>query len=161
MKTSSVSRATNSATLERPEWNATLLTGEVVASAAALKNRIDGDIAVLGSGRLARTLVESDLVDELRLMINPCVLGNGDRLFAETGTPKPIQPVDARMVGDSLAYLTYRPSRTSPVGPPPSSYRGGQLRVTLSILPVAFDVGVSVNEPGTWMENTPWLSTRF
>lgn len=110
-----------SATLERPGWNATVVKGDLVESVAALKATIEGDIAVFGSGRLAHTLVEHDLVDELRLMIYPCVLGSGDRLFAETTHAKPLRLVDARMVGDELAYLTYRPVRTSPVAPRPAT----------------------------------------
>lgn len=110
-----------SATLERPEWNATVVTGDVVESVAALKATIDGDIAVFGSGRLAHTLVEHDLVDELRLMIYPCVLRNGDRLFAETSHAKPLRLVDARTVGDGLTYPTYQPVRTSPVVPRPAT----------------------------------------
>lgn len=102
-----------SSTLERPEWNATVLTGGVADSVAALKEAVDGDIAVYGSGQLAHTLIENDLVDELRLMIYPCALGTGDRLFAETVHEKPMQLIDARVVGDSLAYLTYQPARTA------------------------------------------------
>jgi dihydrofolate reductase len=57
--------------------------------------------------------VEHDLVDELRLMIYPCALGTGDRLFAQTSGSKPMQLVDARVVGDDLAHLSYRPVRTA------------------------------------------------
>lgn len=102
-----------SSTLERPGWNATLLQGDVVAAVAAMKETVDGDIAVFGSGQLAHSLIEHDLVDELRLMLYPCALGAGDRLFAETSTSKPLQLVDARAVGDALAYLTYQPVRTA------------------------------------------------
>ena len=102
-----------SSTLEQPQWNATLLEGDVVNAVATLKQTINGDIAVYGSGQLAHTLIEHDLVDELRLMIYPCALGTGDRLFAETSHKKPMQLVDARLVGDSLAYLTYQPVRTA------------------------------------------------
>lgn len=102
-----------SSTLEQPKWNATLLTGDVVDAVAALRRSIDGDIAVYGSGQLAHTLIEHDLVDELRLMVYPCALGSGDRLFGATSHSKPLQLADARVVGDSLAYLTYRPARTA------------------------------------------------
>lgn len=70
-----------------------------------------GDIVVYGSGRLVSTLMEHNLVDELRLMTFPLVLGAGGRLFGEISYRRPMQRVDARSVGDGLLLLTYRPGR--------------------------------------------------
>ncbi len=96
-----------SATLEDPEWNnATVLKGDAVDVVSKLKEELDGEIVVAGSIRLVRTLMEHDLVDELRLMIYPVVLGAGERLFGETSNEKPMRLVDTRTV-DDLAYLTY------------------------------------------------------
>jgi dihydrofolate reductase len=97
-----------SATLEDPDWsNSTVLKGEVVDEVAELKQEVDGEIVVLGSPRLARTLIEHDLVDELCLMIYPVVLGAGARLFGETSDKKPMRLIETRTVGDGIAILTY------------------------------------------------------
>jgi dihydrofolate reductase len=79
-----------------------------------LKQQIDGEIVVYASGQLVHTLMEHDLVDELRLMIYPCVLGAGERLFGPTRDQKRARLVDARIVGDSLAFLTYEVARDAP-----------------------------------------------
>jgi dihydrofolate reductase len=101
-----------SSTLEDPDWNnSTLLTGDVVDDVSKLKQELAGEIVVLGSPQLARTLIEHDLVDELRLMIYPVVLGAGARLFGETSDKKPVRLVDTRSVGDGIAILTYEPVR--------------------------------------------------
>ena len=101
-----------SSTLEDPVWNnSTLLTGDVVDDVSKLKQELDGEIVVLGSPQLARTLIEHDLVDELRLMIYPVLLGTGARLFGETSDKKPVRLVDTRSVGDGIAILTYEPAR--------------------------------------------------
>jgi dihydrofolate reductase len=100
-----------SSTLENPEWNnSTVLKGDVAEEVAKLKQEQDGDIVVHGSPRLVQTLVELDLVDELRLMVFPVVLGTGKRLFGETSDKKPLQLVDSKMVGDGVAILTYEPA---------------------------------------------------
>jgi dihydrofolate reductase len=97
-----------SSTLDEPQWtNATVLRGEVAGEVSKLKQELDGDIVVAGSIQLAHTLMEHDLVDELRLMVYPVVLGAGERLFGETSDKKPLRLVRARTVGDSLAFLTY------------------------------------------------------
>jgi dihydrofolate reductase len=102
----------SSAALEGPEWhNSTVLTGDVVQEVSKLKHQVDGDIVVYGSGRLVRTLIEHDLVDELRLMTYPFVVGAGERLFGQTSGVKPMRLVDTRTVGDSLILLTYQPVR--------------------------------------------------
>jgi dihydrofolate reductase len=97
-----------SSTLVNPEWsNSTVLKGEVVHEVSKLKQEIDGEIVVYASRQLVHTLMEHDLVDELRLMVYPFVLGAGERLFGETSDKKSIRPRYARTVGDSLVYLTY------------------------------------------------------
>ena len=102
----------SSSALEGPEWhNSTVLTGDVVQEVSKLKHQVDGDIVVYGSGRLVRTLIEHDLVDELRLMTYPFVVGAGERLFGQTSGVKPMRLVDTRTVGDSLILLTYQPVR--------------------------------------------------
>jgi dihydrofolate reductase len=97
-----------SSTLEHPRWsNATLLKGEVVDEVSKLKQELDGEIVVYASYQLGRTLIEHDLVDELRLVVFPVVLGAGERLFGETSDKKPMRLRDTRTVGDGLACLTY------------------------------------------------------
>ena len=101
-----------SSTLEEPRWsNSTVLKGDVVNEVSKLKQELDGDIVVYASTRLVHTLIEHDLVDELRLMIYPVVLGAGERLFGAPSVTKPMRLVDTRTVGDSLALLTYQPVR--------------------------------------------------
>jgi dihydrofolate reductase len=97
-----------SSTLERPEWNnSSVLSGELDAEVATLKERYDGDVVVHGSAQLAQALIEHDLVDELRLMVFPVVLGSGKRLFGETAGKKRLELVDTRTVGDGVLILTY------------------------------------------------------
>ena len=97
-----------SATLQDPRWtNVTVLKGDVVDEVTRLKQELDGDIVVYASYQLGRTLIEHDLVDELRLFVFPVVLGAGERLFGQTSDKKPIRLVDSRTVGDGLAFLTY------------------------------------------------------
>ncbi len=101
-----------SSTLENPEWNnSTVLKGDVAAEVAKLKESQDGDIVVHGSPSLVQTLVEHDLVDELRLMVFPVVLGTGKRLFGETSDKKTLKLADSKIVGDGVAILTYEPAR--------------------------------------------------
>jgi dihydrofolate reductase len=100
-----------SSTLEDPEWNnTTVLRGDAVEEVRRLKQELDGDIYVHGSRQLAQTLIESDLVDELHLMVFPVVLGTGKRLFGETSDKKPLRLVESRTVGDGVAILVYRPA---------------------------------------------------
>jgi len=101
-----------SSTLEEPKWNnSTVLKGDVVNEVSKLKQELDGDILVYASYQLARTLLDHDLVDELRLVVFPVVLGAGERLFGETSDKKPMRLVHARTVGDGLAFLIYQPVR--------------------------------------------------
>ncbi len=97
-----------SSTLQEPRWsNSTVLAGDVVDEVSKLKRELDGDIVVYASYQLGRTLIEHDLVDELRLVVFPVVLGAGERLFGETTRRKPMRLVDAKTIGDGLAFLTY------------------------------------------------------
>jgi dihydrofolate reductase len=97
-----------SSTLVDPDWNnSTVLTGEVVSEVSKLKQALDGEIVVYASRQLVRTLMEQDLVDDLRLMVYPVVLGAGERLFGDTSDKKSVRLLDSRTVGDGLAYLTY------------------------------------------------------
>ena len=85
-----------SSTLEDPDWNnATVLKGDVVTEVTKLKQEIDGEIVVPASYQLGRTLLEHDLVDELRLFVFPVVLGAGERFFGETSDKKPMRLLDA------------------------------------------------------------------
>src|SRR2546423_6325981 len=98
-----------SSTLVDPDWNnSTVLRGEVVNEVSKLKQELDGEIVVYASCQLVRTLMEHDLVDELRLMVYPVVLGAGERLFGETSDKKSMRLLETRTVGDGLAYLTYQ-----------------------------------------------------
>ena len=98
-----------SSTLRDPDWNnSTVLSGDVAEEVANLRQRHDGDIVVHGSARLVQTLLEHDLVDELRLMVFPVVLGTGKRLFDSTSDKKPFRLVDSKVVGDGVAILVYR-----------------------------------------------------
>jgi dihydrofolate reductase len=100
-----------SSTLENPEWNnTTVLKGDVVDEVSTLKQEKGGDIYVHGSCRLAQTLIENDLVDELHLMVFPVVLGTGKRLFGETSDKKPLRLADSKTVGDGVAILVYQAS---------------------------------------------------
>jgi dihydrofolate reductase len=97
-----------SSTLEEPEWsNSTVLKGEVVSEVSRLKRELDGDIVLYASYQLGRTLMEHDLVDELRLFVFPVVLGAGERLFGESSEKKPMRLLNTRIVGDGLTVGTY------------------------------------------------------
>jgi len=100
-----------SSTLEAPVWNnTTVLKGDVIDEVSRLKREIDGEIVVAASFQLWHTLLKRDLVDELRLMIYPVVLGAGERLFGESSDRKPMRLVSTRTV-DDLALLTYETAR--------------------------------------------------
>jgi dihydrofolate reductase len=97
-----------SSTPEAARWsNSTVLTGDVASAVSKLKDDHDGDIVVYGSAQLAHTLMEHDLIDELRLMIFPVVVGAGERLFAGTSDAKPMRLARIQAVGDTLALLSY------------------------------------------------------
>src|SRR5436190_8627973 len=97
-----------SSTLDEAEWNnSTILSGDVAEEVSKLKEEVDGVILVAGSAQLVQALIENDLVDELRLMVFPVVLGTGKRLFNETSDKKHLKLTDSRTVGDGIAILTY------------------------------------------------------
>jgi dihydrofolate reductase len=97
-----------SSTLEHPDWNnSTVLKGDVVNEVSRLKQQLNGEINVPASFQLVHTLIEHDLVDELRLKIFPVVLGAGERLFGEASDKKPMRLVDTQTLGDGIALLTY------------------------------------------------------
>ena len=101
-----------SSTLEAPVWNnTTVLKGDVIDEVSKLKQEIDGEIVVAASFQLWHTLLKRDLVDELRLMIYPVVLGAGERLFGETSDRKPMRLMDIQTVEGDVAYLIYEPVR--------------------------------------------------
>jgi dihydrofolate reductase len=100
-----------STTLSDPEWNnSTVIGGDVAREVARLRDEVDGDIVVHGSPTLVRSLVDNDLVDELRLMVFPVVLGTGKRLFGETSDKKPLRLADSKVVGDGVTILVYEPA---------------------------------------------------
>src|SRR3954469_3154795 len=97
-----------SSTLVEPDWNnSRVLKGDVVTEVSKLKHELDGEIVVPASYQLGRTLIEHDLVDELRLVIFPVVLGAGPRLFDDTSDRKPMRLVDTQTIGDGLVFLAY------------------------------------------------------
>ncbi len=103
-----------SSTLEDPGWNnSTVVKGDAVNEVSNLKERLNGEIVVPASLQLVRTLIEKDLVNELRLMVYPFVLGAGERLFGETSDKVPLRLVANRTVGDSLPYVTYQVVRAA------------------------------------------------
>ena len=98
-----------SRTLDKVEWNnSTLLRGDVVEEIRKLKNRPGREIQVHGSGGLAQTLIENDLVDEYRLWFFPVILGHGKRLFGEGAVPATVKLVDTKMTSTGVAIHTYR-----------------------------------------------------
>ena len=102
-----------SSTLEDPAWNnSTVLKGDVVDEVSKLKQELNGEILVPGSFQLLRTLMEHDLVDELRLKIFPVVLGAGDRLFGETSDKKPMRLVNTQTVEGDVVFITYEAVRS-------------------------------------------------
>ena len=99
-----------SSTLTNPTWsNSTVLKGDVADQVRKLKQKQDGDIVVHGSARLVQTLLENDLVDELRLMVFPVLLGTGKRLFGEMSL-KALRLVDSKVVGEGVTILRYEPA---------------------------------------------------
>jgi dihydrofolate reductase len=97
-----------SSTLTDPGWtNTTVLDGDLAAEVARVRDAHDGDIVVHGSAQLVQALLENDLVDEVRLMVFPVVLGDGKRIFGETTGKKALRLSDSRTVGDGVAILVY------------------------------------------------------
>jgi dihydrofolate reductase len=108
-KMNSMPKYVFSSTLTDPEWeNTTVLNGDFAEEIGKLRDEVDGVILVAGSAQLVQGLIENDLVDELRLMVFPVVLGSGRRLFGETEDKKPLRLADHKIVGDGVAILTYQ-----------------------------------------------------
>jgi dihydrofolate reductase len=102
-----------SSTLKDPEWtNSTVLDGDLADEVSKLRDEVDGDIVVHGSAQLVQGLVDNGLVDELRLMVFPVVLGAGKRLFGETSDKQRLRLSDSKTVGDGVQILTYEPATT-------------------------------------------------
>jgi dihydrofolate reductase len=100
-----------SSTLEQAEWsNSTILRGDLAREVGRLKDEIDGIILVAGSAQLVQALLDNDLVDELRLMVFPVLLGDGKRLFGDVAEKKALKLTGSRTVGDGIALLTYEPA---------------------------------------------------
>jgi dihydrofolate reductase len=100
-----------SSTLEAAEWeNTTVLSGDFATEIGQLRDAVDGAILVAGSAQLVQGLVEHDLLDELRLMVFPVVLGSGKRLFGAHDEKKTMKLVDSKTVGEGVAILTFQPA---------------------------------------------------
>jgi dihydrofolate reductase len=103
-----------STTLQEPlEWNnSTLIKGNVAEEITRLKQQPGKDISITGSGTLVRSLLAEDLLDELRLMVHPIIVGSGKRLFEEGGDQKALDLVDSKTFGTGVLYLTYQPAQS-------------------------------------------------
>jgi len=102
-----------SSTLKDPEWSNTTVTvidGDLGEEVSKLKQELDGDIVVHGSAQLVQGLLDEGLVDELRLMVFPVVLGSGKRLFGETSDKHGLRLTDSKVVGDGVSILVYEPA---------------------------------------------------
>ncbi len=110
-KLNSMPKYVVSSTLEKAEWNnSTVLRGDLVAEVSKLRQESSGDIVVHGSAQLVQTLIEHDLVDELRLMVFPVVLGTGKRLFGDTSDKKRMRLASSKTVGDGVVILIFQPT---------------------------------------------------
>ncbi len=100
-----------SSTLDDPSWNnTTVLAGDVAPAVARLRGEFAGELLVNGSARLVQALIEHELVDELRLMVFPVLLGTGKPLFGETSEKRSLRLTKSQAVGDGIAILTYEPA---------------------------------------------------
>jgi dihydrofolate reductase len=107
-KMNSMPKYVFSSTIEAADWeNSTIISGDFAEEIGKLKEEVDGVILVAGSAQLVQGLVEHDLIDELRLMVFPVVLGAGKRLFGETTDKKPLKLTDSKTLGAGIALLTY------------------------------------------------------
>jgi dihydrofolate reductase len=98
-----------SSTLKDPDWNnSTVVDGDLGEAVSNLRDQHDGDVVVHGSAQLVQALIDRDLVDELRLMVFPVVLGTGKQLFGDTADKKTLRLTDSKTVGDGVAILVYQ-----------------------------------------------------
>jgi dihydrofolate reductase len=110
-KMNSMPKYVVSSTLQTADWdNSTILSGDFAEEIAKLKQEVDGVILIAGSATLVQGLVEHDLLDELRLMVFPVLLGEGKRLFGDVSEKKPLRLVDSKTLGDGVVLLTYEPA---------------------------------------------------
>ncbi|HXS47499.1 MAG TPA: dihydrofolate reductase family protein [Solirubrobacterales bacterium] len=110
-KMNSMPKYVVSSTLKEAEWsNSTVLRGDVAEEVTKLKDEVDGVILIAGSAQLVQALLEHDLVDELRLMVFPVVLGSGKRLFGDVSDKKSLTLTGSKTLGDGISLLTYEPA---------------------------------------------------
>jgi len=103
-----------SSTAGQAQWgNSTVLKGDLVSEVSKLKLQVAGEILVYASYQLGHALLEHDLVDEVRFVVFPVVVGDGERLFGQAGDEKPMRLTEARALGENLAFLSYQPVRTA------------------------------------------------
>ena len=111
-KLNSMPKYVVSSTIDQAQWgNSTVLKGDVVSEVSKLKLQIAGEILVYASYQLGHALIEHDLVDEVRFVVFPVVVGDGERLFGQPGGEKPMRLTGARALGENLAFLSYLPVR--------------------------------------------------
>jgi dihydrofolate reductase len=107
-----------STTLDKVEWqNSTLIQGDVAEALTRIKQGAGRDISITGSPTLVRSLLRDGVLDELRLLVHPIVVGHGKRLFSDTDAPIPLQLVDAKTFSTGVMALTYAPAPTADVAP--------------------------------------------
>lgn len=99
-----------SSTLDKAEWNnSTIIKGDLAKEVAKLKQQPGQNLLIFGSGELVNGLLQNGLIDELRLLIHPVVLGHGRRLFKE-GSPVGLKATDAKVFGSGVALMAYEPA---------------------------------------------------
>jgi dihydrofolate reductase len=97
-----------STTMEKGDWqNTTVIRENIPAEVAKVKTQFEGDILVAGSGQLVRTLLENDLVDEMRFMVHPLILGTGKRLFSGEFPKTVFKLADTKVFGAGIVVLSY------------------------------------------------------
>jgi dihydrofolate reductase len=109
-KMNSMPKYVASSTLDKAEWNnSTVIKGDVAKEVARLKQQPGQNILIFGSGELVNSLLQHELIDELRLLVHPVVLGRGKRLFNE-GPPVGLMPTGARVFGSGVVLTVYEPA---------------------------------------------------
>ncbi|HEX7263553.1 MAG TPA: dihydrofolate reductase family protein [Candidatus Dormibacteraeota bacterium] len=112
-KMNSMPKYVVSSTLDKAEWNnSTLVKSDFVKEVANLKKQAGENILVFGSGKLVNGLLEHGLIDEIRLLVHPVVLGRGKRLFAD-GSTVGLKATDAKIFGSGIVLLIFQPARVS------------------------------------------------
>jgi dihydrofolate reductase len=112
-KMNSMPKYVVSSTLDKAEWNnSTIVKSDFAKEVANLKKQPGENILVFGSGRLVNGLLEHGLIDEIRLLVHPVVLGRGKRLFAD-GSPVGLTAMEAKVFGSGIVLLIFQPARVS------------------------------------------------